>query len=42
MIPVLLLYDGVIHEQGSPNEVLKNPQAERTKGFLAGFTDFYF
>ncbi len=39
---VLFLYDGVIHEQGSPNAVLKNPQAERTKGFLAGFTDFYF
>ena len=39
---VLFLYEGLIHERGSPDEVLKNPQAERTKGFLAGFTDFYF
>jgi polar amino acid transport system ATP-binding protein len=39
---VLFLHDGVIHEQGAPDEVLKNPQMERTKGFLAGFTDFYF
>ena len=39
---VLFLYDGVIHEQGTPDEVLKHPQQERTKGFLAGFTDFYF
>ena len=39
---VLFLYEGVIHEQGTPDEVLKNPQQERTKGFLAGFTDFYF
>ena len=39
---VLFLHDGVIHEQGSPDAVLKNPQTERTKGFLAGFTDFYF
>ncbi len=39
---VLFLHDGVIHEQGKPDAVLKNPQAEPTKGFLAGFTDFYF
>ena len=39
---VLFLHDGVIHEQGTPDEVLKHPQQERTKGFLAGFTDFYF
>ena len=39
---VLFLHDGVIHEKGSPDAVLKNPQNERTKGFLAGFTDFYF
>lgn len=39
---VLFLHDGVIHEQGTPDEVLKNPRNERTKGFLAGFTDFYF
>jgi polar amino acid transport system ATP-binding protein len=39
---VLFLYQGVIHEQGTPDQVLKNPREERTKGFLAGFTDFYF
>ena len=39
---VLFLYQGVIHEQGTPDQVLKNPQQERTKGFLSGFTDFYF
>ena len=39
---VLFLHDGVIHERGTPDEVLKNPQNERTKGFLEGFTDFYF
>ena len=39
---VLFLHDGVIYERGTPDQVLKNPQQERTKGFLAGFTDFYF
>jgi polar amino acid transport system ATP-binding protein len=39
---VLFLHDGVIHERGTPDEVLKHPKQERTKGFLAGFTDFYF
>ncbi len=39
---VLFLHDGVIHEQGSPDDVLKNPQQDRTKQFLEGFTDFYF
>ncbi|MBM3526054.1 MAG: amino acid ABC transporter ATP-binding protein [Alphaproteobacteria bacterium] len=39
---VLFLHQGVIHEQGTPDQVLKNPQQERTKGFLSGFTDFYF
>jgi len=39
---VLFLHDGVIFEQGKPDEVLKNPQQARTKQFLEGFTDFYF
>ena len=39
---VLFLHDGIIYEQGTPDELLKNPQQERTKGFLEGFTDFYF
>jgi len=39
---VRFLYERIIHEQGMFDEVLKNPRQERTKGFLAGFTDFYF
>jgi polar amino acid transport system ATP-binding protein len=39
---VLFLHEGVIHEQGTPDQVLKNPCQERTKAFLTGFTDFYF
>ena len=39
---VLFLHDGVIHERGTPDEVLKHPKRERTRGFLSGFTDFYF
>jgi len=39
---VLFLHDGVIHEEGAPDEVLKHPKKERTKAFLAGFTDFNF
>ena len=39
---VLFLHDGVIYERGKPDDVLKNPQQERTKQFLEGFTDFYF
>ena len=39
---VLFLHDGIIFEEGTPDDVLKNPQKDRTKGFLEGFTDFYF
>ena len=39
---VLFLHDGIIHEEGTPDEVLKHPGKERTKAFLAGFTDFNF
>ena len=39
---VLFLHDGVIHEQGTPDEVLKHPREERTRAFLTGFTDFNF
>ncbi len=39
---VLFLHDGVIHEQGTPDEVLKHPREERTRAFLTGFTDFTF
>ena len=39
---ILFLHDGVIHERGTPDEVLKNPQKPRTKEFLARFTEFNF
>lgn len=39
---VLFLHDGLIHEEGTPDEVLKNPQQERTKTFLARFSSFHF
>jgi ABC-type glutathione transport system ATPase component len=32
---VIFLADGVIHEQGTPEQVLKNPQQDRTRAFLA-------
>jgi polar amino acid transport system ATP-binding protein len=39
---VLFLHEGKIHEQGTPEEVLKNPRQERTRGFLSKFTSFRF
>ena len=39
---VVFLHDGRIHEQGTPEQVLKNPQQERTRAFLAKFTSFRF
>jgi polar amino acid transport system ATP-binding protein len=39
---VVFLHDGLIHEQGTPEQVLKSPRAERTKGFLAKFSSFRF
>ena len=39
---VLFLHEGIIHEEGTPDDVLKHPGKERTKAFLAGFTDFNF
>ena len=39
---VLFLSDGVIHEQGTPEQVLKNPQKERTKAFLGRHQEFMF
>ena len=37
---VIFLADGTIHEQGTPDEILKNPQKERTKAFLARHKEF--
>ncbi len=39
---VLFLHDGRIHEQGTPEEVLRNPREERTKAFLSRFSEFSF
>ena len=39
---VVFIADGVVHETGTPDEVLKNPKRERTRAFLAGFTERAF
>ena len=36
---VCFLDDGVILEQGSPQEIFKNPQAPRTQQFLQRIVD---
>jgi ABC-type histidine transport system ATPase subunit len=35
-------HEGVIHEEGTLDEVLKHPRKERTRAFLTGFTGFNF
>ena len=37
---VIFLADGTIHEQGTPDEILKNPKKERTRAFLASHNEF--
>ena len=39
---ILFIADGVIHEQGTPDEVLKHPQQPRTQAFLARHNEFHF
>ena len=39
---VLFIADGVIHEQGTPDEVLKRPTQPRTQAFLARHREFDF
>ncbi len=39
---VLFIADGVIHEQGTPDEVLKHPRQARTQAFLARHNEFHF
>ena len=39
---VLFLHDGVIHEEGPPEQVLRHPVRERTQAFLARFAEFRF
>jgi polar amino acid transport system ATP-binding protein len=39
---ILFLADGVNHESGTPDEVLKSPQQPRTLAFLARHNEFCF
>jgi ABC-type histidine transport system ATPase subunit len=39
---VVFLADGVIHEAGTPDEVLKHPKQARTQAFLASHNEFTF
>jgi polar amino acid transport system ATP-binding protein len=39
---VLFLADGRFYETGTPDEVLKHPQREKTRNFLDRFTAFHF
>ena len=39
---IIFLADGAIHEQGTPDEVLKNPKKDRTRAFLASHKQFSF
>ncbi len=39
---ILFIADGVIHEDGTPDEVLKHPRQTRTQAFLARHNEFHF
>ncbi len=39
---VIFLEGGTIYEQGTPDEILKNPRKERTRAFLASHRQFSF
>jgi polar amino acid transport system ATP-binding protein len=39
---VIFLAEGRIYEQGTPDQILKNPKEERTRAFLAGHHQFSF
>jgi polar amino acid transport system ATP-binding protein len=39
---VVFLADGLLHESGTPEEVLKHPKQERTQRFIERFTAFHF
>jgi polar amino acid transport system ATP-binding protein len=39
---VLFLFDGVIHEQGTPDQVLKHPTEPRTQAFIERHREFDF
>ncbi|MEJ2665773.1 MAG: amino acid ABC transporter ATP-binding protein [Deinococcales bacterium] len=37
---VVFIHEGEIHEQGTPDDVIKHPQRERTQAFLRGLEHF--
>jgi len=37
---IVLLNEGRIYEEGTPDEILVSPRKERTRAFLAGHTTF--
>ena len=39
---VLFIADGVIHEQGTPDQVLKHPTQPRTRAFVERHREFDF
>ncbi|WP_431283611.1 amino acid ABC transporter ATP-binding protein [Humitalea sp. 24SJ18S-53] len=39
---VIFLADGVFHETGTPEQVLRHPQQDRTRAFLASHAEFTF
>jgi polar amino acid transport system ATP-binding protein len=39
---VIFLADGAIHEQGTPDQILKHPTKDRTRAFLEGHRQFSF
>ena len=39
---VVFLADGLLHESGTPDEVLKHPKQALTQRFLERFTAFHF
>jgi polar amino acid transport system ATP-binding protein len=39
---VIFIADGMFHEVGTPDAVLKHPGKERTQAFLARFSEFTF
>ena len=36
---IIFMDNGVIEEEGTPEEVLDNPKSERTREFIAGYSD---
>ena len=36
---IIFMDNGVIEEEGTPGEVFDNPKSERTREFIAGYSD---